>query len=435
MTFHDLLMTFRRLSTDLPRTCHEPATDLPPTFPGPGVCQHDGAVALASSDGAVTLLATERLGHPDAVISRFALPTEDGALLAMGSLGRPGGGAASASDPLLLYTTEAGEAVAVDPRSGTAAWRLRCERPLGLMQAFASDAACHWLLLGSSTGHCVLWDLRYSLRLHAWQSPTASRIHTLLPVRTPNSARPTVLAGLDDNVVVGYELGDAAPRCILLLQPVDAADHVALAYAAPSLPPLTLAHPPPLMMAPPPASVAAAAATAAAAGGSSPLRPSAPPTASASHGGSAAGSHSVRALAAPLDGSCVLTASSDTRLRCWQLQGDAGASFTVGGLPADAQPTRFENARGLTNAAGCRVLREMRAETGATGGPTAAAEAAGAASATAAQRAATVGAEDVGCTAAVTSVVYCPSPSRAPQPQQPGLLLAGSLDGIVRVWR
>jgi hypothetical protein len=99
----------------------------------------------------------------------------------------------------------------------------------------------------------------------------------------------------------------------------------------------------------------------------------------------------------------------------------------VGGQPLDTLPTRFEEVR-VTQLAGCRVVREVRAyarDTSSvslgTAGP----------AKDMAQRPATVGAEDMGCAAAVTSIVYCP----APQAQQAGLLLAGSLDGTVRVWR
>ena len=147
----------------------------------------------------------------------------------------------------------------------------------------------------------------------------------------------------------------------------------------------------------------------------------------ASAAAAAAGSASVRALAAPLDGSCVLTASSDTRLRCWQLRAEPSTSFLVGGQPLDTFPTRFEEVR-VTQLGGCRVMREVRALTlrdssSVTLGAGPAKDLA--------QRPAAVGAEDMGCTAAVTSIVYC----AAPQAQQAGLLLAGSLDGTVRVWR
>ena len=82
----------------------------------------------------------------------------------------------------------------------------------------------------------------------------------------------------------------------------------------------------------------------------------------------------------------------------------------------------------MTQLGGCRVMREVRALTlrdssSVTLGAGPAKDLA--------QRPAAVGAEDMGCTAAVTSIVYC----AAPQAQQAGLLLAGSLDGTVRVWR
>jgi len=385
------------------------------TASGVAFCMQDAAVALATSDGTqalqgsasshVSLLAMERFGAPDALISRFSLSGEQGCLLNLGVLGGGGaGGGGGGGGGLVLYTTESGEACAIDPRSGGAAWRVRCGRPLGLMQAHATDAAGQWLVLGSSTGHCVLWDLRYSLKLKlaTWQCPNASRVHTMLAVRPPASTRPTLLLGTDDNLVLGYELGDESPRCTLLLQPETTPDALAFAAAAPVRPPQSVLQPYALTLAATAAGPAAAAAA-------------------------AAGSASVRALAAPLDGSCVLTASSDTRLRCWQLRAEPSTSFLVGGQPLDTLPTRFEEVR-VSQLAGCRVVREVRAyarDTSSvslgTAGP----------AKDMAQRPATVGAEDMGCAAAVTSIVYCP----APQAQQAGLLLAGSLDGTVRVWR
>ena len=44
------------------------------------------------------------------------------------------------------------------------------------------------MLCGSSTGHCVLWDVRYGLRLREWQLPNAARIHSMLHVRPPGSS-------------------------------------------------------------------------------------------------------------------------------------------------------------------------------------------------------------------------------------------------------
>ena len=153
-------------------------------------------------------------------------------LLMLSSLGSGGGsgassGGSSGGGGLVLYTTEAGGVHAIDPRSGGEAWRMATERPLGVMQASASDAAANWLLLGSSTGHCVLWDLRYSIQLSSWQCPNASPIRTMLPVRPPSSLRPTVLVGSDDNLVCGWEVGEKLPRCTLVLQPSGTPDTLA----------------------------------------------------------------------------------------------------------------------------------------------------------------------------------------------------------------
>jgi len=350
------------------------------------VCSADSALALASS-GFVELEDLSRMGMRDARLAMWQLPATDGALVSMGHLGsRAMGGNAAGSGAalggglhdLLFCTTERGGAVAYDPRSGSEAWRLTYETPLGLMQAHASDAGAHWLLLGSSSGHCVLWDLRYALRLKVWQCPNACRIHSMLQVRPTGSIRPSVLMGAADNTIYGWEIGES-PRCSLVLQAADAA---ALSPSGPS--------------------------------GSCGLEPQRPLTLSSST--MPMGAHSVRALLAPLDGSCVLSASSDTRLRCWQLQGDVSKSFTIGGQRAEAPPVAYREVRSTASPSGCRVVQEYTAS-----GVVGAAMPVG-------LRAMVTGAADAGCTAAITSAVYCAAP-------QSGLLLAGSLDGTVRVWR
>jgi hypothetical protein len=249
----------------------------------------------------------------------------------------------------------------------------------------------------------VLWDLRYALQLKKWQCPAASRIHTMMHVRPPWGAkRPTVLMATDDNLVAGWEVGQE-PRCTLILRASSTSDAAADAAAAP--------------MGTPTGGGAGAGAGAGAASLSTSM-----PVARASSS-SAAAAHSVRALLAPMDGSCVLSASTDTRLRCWRLvPGEAGCSFAVGGQPTHATGMQVAE---QTLPSGCRVLRELPVSN--------LPPPAGVVSSYHQQmvqpaRAALVGAEDRGCLAAVTSAVYASAP-------HPGLLLAGSLDGTVRVWK
>ena len=90
------------------------------------------------------------------------------------------------------------------------------------MHCWASDAAAQWLVLGSSTGQCVLFDLRYQLRLGSWSCGARSRIHCMVPYRAPpvgGSGLPApqcVLLGSGAGLLTGWELGHA-PRCSLVL--------------------------------------------------------------------------------------------------------------------------------------------------------------------------------------------------------------------------
>ena len=369
-----------------------------------------GLGCSGSSEGSsLQLLAASRLGSPDASSLSLRLPTEEGAILHAACLG------GDPSSTTLMYTTESGAVHGLDPRTGKAAWGLAHERSLGLLQTHAADASGVWMLLGSSTGSCILWDMRYRLRLNTWQTggPPAAvatggsrrRIHALLSTRAPGTTRPTVLVGSDGNLVSGWEIGEASPRCAFVLQPVDVPDADADTAAAAS-----------------PGPSGGASTYAAGAGAPRSYAPAVAPAAAAAV---PASQHSTRALLATRDAGCVVTASSDARLRCWRLQPDeAGRSFLLGGQPAEASDTSFDERRAPS---GCRVLRERLAPPPLT--TAAAAAAAGAPPRQPpSQRAASFGTADAGCAAAITSAVYCGAP-------QPGLLLAGSLDGTVRVWR
>lgn len=355
------------------------------------VCGDEQLLALGATDGSVQLLAPDRLGGSSTFATAwgFQLAAEDDQLLMLAGLhSGAGGGGGAGSSPLLLYTTEGGSAVAVDTRAGRDAWRVRHEPPLGLMQAHAGDAGGNWLLFGSSTGHCVLWDVRYGIELKQWQCPGAPRIRSMLHVRPAGSARPTVLIGANDNLVTGWELGEATPRCTLLLQPAETSDAIATAAMAPPSPPMSFV--------PPVASGASAAVN---------------------------GPHSVRTLLAPADASCVLTGSSDTRLRCWRLTpGEAANSYTLGGMPNGVPTTAVVETHATWVPSGARVLQELEVPREPSGqAPSAAAGKGGAA-------ASAVGADDRGFAAAVSCAAFCHLP-------QPGLLAAGSLDGTVRIWR
>ena len=416
---------------------------LPAGVSATGLCAgfgpFEGCLALGSTDGVVQALAADRIGAAEAQVWAHGLEESQGSMLSLTALGSGGAGGASgfgggSSAPhsasphssLLLYTTEAGGAHAIDPRTGRTAWSLAHERPLGLMQCAASDAGANWAIFGSSSGHCVLWDLRYAIRLHAWQLPSGSGIRSMLPVRPAGSSRPTVLMGTDDHLVSGWELGGGA-RCTLLLQTADVSDAAADAAAASPLPPMSA----------PPRPLASGAGEVARSGSGAPQRNVAQRSAAR---------HSVRALLAPLDGSCVLTASSDAQMRCWQLaSGAAARSFTIGsamrplggGGPVNSlrpSTTFYEHVA----TSGCRVVRELPVGHAATTVPNSAGGVAGVAggggpfpSVAAGIHQAGIsscGADDVGCVAAVTSAVYCNTAAH-------GMLFAGSLDGTIKAWR
>ena len=315
---------------------------------------------------------------------------------------------------------------------------MRTERRLGLMHCWASDAAAQWLTLGSSTGQCVLFDLRYQLRLSSWCCGSRSRIHSMVPYRAPSAggsglpAPQCVLLGSGAGLLTGWELGHA-PRCSLVLQPAAVSDAAAEAAAAP-------------------ASVSLAGAglrfgTAGAwAGGVRHAEPAVPAPAPAPapppHAAASAAPPAIRAVLASADGSAVVSASDDMLLRCWRLApGEAARSFVVGGAlaAADARgaPLRSFDERLLQRGGyNCRLVQELRSQhpTAAfgEGGGGATAMAAGTLPPPRAPRTQGGAADSGGSSeyrAAITSAIC----STVPHPA--GVLLAGSLDGTVKVWR
>ena len=123
--------------------------------------------------------------------------------------------------------------------------------------------------------------------------------------------------------------------------------------------------------------------------------------------------------------STVVTASTDMRLRAWRMGPDADVAASIVLNPPTA-PTPNGGGGSLFDSrllrSGCRVVCERRDRSG--GGD-------GYVTANPSGRAPVTAADYGGvseCRAALTSAVFCPTLA-------PGMLLAGSLDGAVSVWR
>jgi len=235
----------------------------------------------------------------------------------------------------------------------------------------------------------ALWDLRYALRLNCVHVPGAGRIHAMAHATPPPASgaygaagsRPVLFLGGSSGVVSGWALGEAIPKCVLVLQPWGVTDDEAAASAA--------------------APLDAASAEAGA---------------RFTHA-SAAPAREVRAILASADGASVATASAEMQLRVWQpgrgqapsaeAQRSAGGGSAGGGLCLSLGMARRGGVWRTLPAANVPVLKEVEWSGGE------AAEGLG-------------GGGD--CHAAVTSAVWSGA-------HAPGLLLAGSLDGIIHVWR
>jgi len=339
-------------------------------------CATDESFALACSCGPaygskIQVLSLERMGAADAVFAGFELSDVDGAVLCMSAINTSARlGSMVTSAELLAYSTRGGAVCAYDPRSGTAPWRMEHGKDIGMITAFADDPFSNCLVCGSSTGHCVLWDVRYAAKLRHLQCPGGRAIHCLLPFRTPSSSRTMVLMGLQDDLVAGGDLGDM-PQCCFTWQMPELGDQSSGAASIPTRLPCTAQTP----------------------------HRTAPSEAACVADMLSSSDHSIRALLGSSDSECVLTAGGDACMRRWRL---TQITPDVHGCHMFGTGAGLEDNEELIASYAyvpCEPLVALGADSSSASLETV-------------------------CTAAVTSLVYCRRPG-------PGLLFAGSLDGSI----
>jgi len=108
------------------------------------------------------------------------------------------------SESMLVFATDAGTIHGWDLRKGIAAWKLRLGPQAGLITAIAlpQEGDPVWLVVGTSRGILVLFDLRFSIILRAWLHPSKAKIRRLLISKATCSDPYVFVAGGSNEVAL-----------------------------------------------------------------------------------------------------------------------------------------------------------------------------------------------------------------------------------------
>lgn len=265
-------------------------------------------IAGGGKSGAVEVLAAGG-GGLDCVrrAAHDAVDQSGGSTLALAALH-----VGHSAEPLLVSSNASGAIRAMDlrmaPTAGPA-WATQLAPREGLPRCIAPQGTRppSWLVVGSSTGLCFLWDLRMGIESWARDVTGGAPVTAMLPVRPRASDQgPGLFVGMSDNGVLLHELG----------APSEAQPLLALRPAIGRGPPLALAGR---------------------------GQPGAEPSAQLQEGGLDPRwleherlQYRITALVAPPDGAFLLTAGTDGCVRCWD-RGMPRDSRLVCGPPSSSE--------------------------------------------------------------------------------------------------
>jgi len=185
------------------------------------------------------------------------------------------------------------------------AWTLDNPPYLGLVTTFAIDPARTWLAVGTARGCVAIWDLRFHLRVKTWRHPSKSKIDDMLIYRSPFFSSWLFISDGSNNEVSAWDVENNV--CRLLFQVVGVGQN----------PEKIMHHPEALN---PPESDDFA---------TDDIRN---PLAQKESKG-----ESIRSILCPPTCSYMFTAGSDRRIRYWDFN-SFEKSFTMCGIPPDADP-------------------------------------------------------------------------------------------------
>jgi phosphoinositide-3-kinase regulatory subunit 4 len=80
---------------------------------------------------------------------------------------------------LLAYTTARGNFGAYDLRTMKIVWETQANTTHGRISSFTRDARGFWAVTGTHRGVLTLWDLRYRIPVHSWRHPSRRKINQI----------------------------------------------------------------------------------------------------------------------------------------------------------------------------------------------------------------------------------------------------------------
>ncbi|XP_037081673.1 LOW QUALITY PROTEIN: phosphoinositide 3-kinase regulatory subunit 4-like [Pollicipes pollicipes] len=136
-------------------------------------CEAERALAAAGDGDAVWTISVETStprSHP--LHYRKLDVVEEGSVVELTHF-------SSAGSSVLVYATMYGQLVGWDLRAPGTAWRLQNGARRGLVTALCADPAHCWLVVGTSSGVHVCWDLRFQLAVSTLAHPAGPRVRRL----------------------------------------------------------------------------------------------------------------------------------------------------------------------------------------------------------------------------------------------------------------
>ncbi|XP_071037345.1 phosphoinositide 3-kinase regulatory subunit 4 isoform X3 [Parasteatoda tepidariorum] len=138
------------------------------------LCQNMQSIAAASDNGSIHVFRFQYENTKSTLLyTRNLDPVEEGCVVDIDYFD-------TGSQSVLAYATVTGSIVGWDLRSPGTAWKLENSPRQGVITSFCTDPHHCWLVVGTSRGHMICWDLRFQLPITTVTHPTNSRIRHML---------------------------------------------------------------------------------------------------------------------------------------------------------------------------------------------------------------------------------------------------------------
>lgn len=144
------------------------------------ICENSHSVAAGSDDGSIHIFKIEYATKKDSTLNRYTgavtiknIDTNEGCIVGLEHYNL---------DPvsLLVYGTTKGCIHGWDLRTRQQAWMLNNPISNGLLSTFVVEPGRNWLVTGTNSGFFTCWDLRFNIPVKTWRHPSKSRINKLV---------------------------------------------------------------------------------------------------------------------------------------------------------------------------------------------------------------------------------------------------------------